>query len=78
VSSFLSDPEPSPAAQHLYDDDVADVGYVMNGSRLWTYHPAAHDAIFDTLRSISAEHNLTIRQRAILISDEPLQTGIPT
>jgi alkylhydroperoxidase family enzyme len=68
MSSFLSYPEPSPAAQHLYDDDLADAGYVMNCSRLWAYQPAAHDAIADTLGSISAEHDLTIRQRGILIA----------
>ena len=29
-----------PEAQALYDDDLEDLGYVMNATRIWAHHPA--------------------------------------
>jgi hypothetical protein len=43
---FLAAPAPSPAAQSLYDDDMEEVGYVMNVSRLWAYQPETVEGLF--------------------------------
>lgn len=63
---FLQPAPISAAAQRLFDEDVTDVGYVMNASRLWAYQPEALTALFDLARS--AAGRFAIRQRAILVS----------
>jgi hypothetical protein len=35
TGSFLDEPPASPQVQALYDEDLADGGYVWNVSRLW-------------------------------------------
>ena len=35
TGSFLQDPPDSPQARALYDEDLADSGYVSNVVRLW-------------------------------------------
>ena len=47
TGSFLGDPPASPQVQALYDEDLADGGYVSNGSRLWAHQP-------DTMKGCSS------------------------
>ena len=42
---FLALPPATADVQRLYDDDVDDVGYVMNLSRLWAQQPAAQEGL---------------------------------
>ena len=42
--TFIAAPETSPRIQALYDEDLADYGYVMNLNRAWAHQPDAHDA----------------------------------
>jgi alkylhydroperoxidase family enzyme len=65
---FLGVPEPTPQARRLFDDDVAELGYVMNASRLWAYQPDTFNGLFDLMRSVSSAHGLTLRQRGILVA----------
>jgi uncharacterized peroxidase-related enzyme len=65
--SFLADPPPSDGAQKLFDDDTADVGFVMNGSRLWAYQPDTHDAMFELMGRSTAVLDLSVRERGILV-----------
>ena len=39
TGSFLEEPPVSPQVQALYDEDLADGGYVWNVSRLWAHQP---------------------------------------
>ena len=39
TGSFLEEPAVSPHVQALYDEDLADGGYVWNVSRLWAHQP---------------------------------------
>jgi hypothetical protein len=39
TGSFLRGPSVSPQARALYDEDLADSGYVWNVSRLWAHQP---------------------------------------
>ncbi len=39
TGSFLTEPPLSPRVRALYDEDVADDGYVGNLSRLWAHQP---------------------------------------
>jgi alkylhydroperoxidase family enzyme len=66
--SFLAVPETSADVQRLYDEDLDDVGYVMNASKLWAHHPAAHDGLFELLGQAVRAGSLTFRQRGILVA----------
>ena len=67
-SGFLSVPDPTPAAQHLFDDDVAEMGYVMNLSRLWAHQPELQAGLFDMVGKAAAASGLTRRDRGVLIA----------
>jgi SAM-dependent methyltransferase/alkylhydroperoxidase family enzyme len=67
-AGFLAVPNPSAATQRLYDEDLDEVGYVMNASRLWAHHPGAHDGLFDLLGQAVRAGSLTFRQRGILVA----------
>jgi alkylhydroperoxidase family enzyme len=68
VSSFLAEPEPTPETQAMYDDDLADLGFVMNGSRLWAQHPEAQEALFELLGLVNAPVRFSLRERGILVA----------
>jgi uncharacterized peroxidase-related enzyme len=65
---FLRVPEPSPEAQRSFEEDVAELGYVMNLSRLWAYQPATQLGLFNLLRQATSTVNLSLRQRQILVT----------
>jgi hypothetical protein len=66
---FLQEPESSGAAQVLFDEDRAELGYVMNVSRLWAYQPELVTGLFDLMRRASglepAERPLAAWARAV-------------
>ena len=67
-SSFLAEAPATVDAERLYRDDVEQVGYVMNLSKLWAYQPHTIDGLFELLRECVHGGELTFRQRGILIS----------
>jgi uncharacterized peroxidase-related enzyme len=67
-SGFLSVSDPTPEAQHLFDDDVAEMGYVMNVSRLWAHQPELQAGLFDMVGKAAAASGLTRRDRGILVT----------
>jgi len=67
-TGFLDIPEPNAEAQHVFDEDVAEVGYVMNLSRLWAYQPATLTGLFELLGQIASAQELDVRQRGILVA----------
>jgi uncharacterized peroxidase-related enzyme len=66
--SFLPFPEPDAAAQQIFKTDMAELGFVMNASRLWAYQPKTFEAMFDVMRQALAECGLSLRQRGILVA----------
>ncbi|HET6292602.1 MAG TPA: hypothetical protein VFG33_04490 [Kribbella sp.] len=66
--SFLGLPEPNAEAKEVFDDDLAELGFVMNASRLWAYQPSWQRRIFELLGTLVREHDLTYRQRGILVA----------
>jgi hypothetical protein len=50
AGSFLEEPPVSAPVQALYDEDLAEDGYVSNVSRLWAHQP-------ETLRPIKMRDN---------------------
>jgi hypothetical protein len=65
---FLSIPDQTAAAQSLFDEDVSELGYVMNSSKLWAYQPGTVSGIFDLMRAATSANRLSVRQRGILVS----------
>ncbi|MET0323906.1 MAG: class I SAM-dependent methyltransferase, partial [Ilumatobacteraceae bacterium] len=49
-TGFLAAAPHSDDAQQLYDEDVEELGYVMNASRLWAHLPRAQVGLFDLLK----------------------------
>ncbi|GAA4596448.1 hypothetical protein GCM10023194_68680 [Planotetraspora phitsanulokensis] len=68
ATGFLRAPDPTADTQRLYDEDIADLGYVMNLTRLWAHQPATADGLFDLMRSSLADQGITQRQRAVLVA----------
>jgi alkylhydroperoxidase family enzyme len=68
IVGFLAAPAPTDAAQHLYDEDMEDYGFVMNASRLWAYQPAVVEGLFDLMRSATSGRPFTLRERGILVA----------
>jgi len=64
----LSAAPQTEAAQRLFKDDLEDVGYVRNVSRLWAHNPRALDGLSDLLGETTSAGPLTFRQRAVLIT----------
>jgi alkylhydroperoxidase family enzyme len=68
AGSFLEVPELSADVQRLYNDNVEQVGFVMNLSRLWAHHPNLHGGLVDLMGQAAGAGSLTFRQRAILVA----------
>lgn len=67
-AQFLPLAEVSEAARSLFDEDVAQVGFVMNISRLWAYQPEAMARLFDLMTMVTSARPFTGRERGILIT----------
>jgi len=65
---FLEFPPITAEAQAIFDDDVAEVGYVMNVSKLWAYNPPLVSGLFDLMSRAVSDHGLSFRQRGILVA----------
>lgn len=67
---FLSDPdESSPDVRRLYDEDIADDGYVMNLTRMWAHVPTVYDAFVEfTTRAAAATGGLSVRDKGVVVT----------
>lgn len=61
---FLGVPDESPAARELFEGDLAELGFVMNASRLWAYQPELMTGLYDLIRATA----LPYRHRAVLVA----------
>jgi uncharacterized peroxidase-related enzyme len=67
TGSFLGAAPASAEAQELYDDDLAETGYVWNVSRLWAHQPDTMKQLFGLMSQAFARSGLSFRQRGILV-----------
>ena len=67
-AGFLGPAAVTPAARAYVNEDVEDLGYVMNGSRVWAHLPAEVDALFALVGRAKSIASLSMRQRAILVT----------
>jgi hypothetical protein len=58
----------TPAARAYVKEDVEELGYVMNGSRVWAHMPAEVDALFELMGRAKSVASLSTRQRGILVT----------
>jgi uncharacterized peroxidase-related enzyme len=58
----------TPEAQHLFDEDLEDGGYVTNVSRLWAFMPSTLEGLSDLMGQVTKAGSLTYRQRAVLVT----------
>ncbi|WP_149256925.1 carboxymuconolactone decarboxylase family protein [Actinomadura sp. K4S16] len=65
---FLAAPPPTDEARHMFDEDVADTGHVMNTSRLWAYRPDLVAGLFELLREAGTAAGLSFRERGVLVA----------
>ncbi|WP_114561288.1 carboxymuconolactone decarboxylase family protein [Desertihabitans aurantiacus] len=67
-AGFLDGAPPSEAAQQMFADDVADVGYVMNLTRLWAHVPEAHRR-WTELTVLAADlAGLDLRRKGVVVT----------
>ena len=65
---FLDLPVVTPEAQAIFDEDIAEDGYVMNVSRLWAYNAGLVTGLFDLMSRAISEQALSFRDRGILVA----------
>jgi alkylhydroperoxidase family enzyme len=65
---FLGLPSTTPEAQALFDEDMAEDGYVMNVTKLWSHNAALVTGLFDLMGQAVADQHLSFRQRGILVA----------
>jgi uncharacterized peroxidase-related enzyme len=68
TGSFLEEPATSAQAQELFDEDLADDGFVWNVTRLWAHQPDTLKQLFELMSSAFRASGLTFRQRGILVT----------
>jgi|Tabmets5t2r1_1033131.scaffolds.fasta_scaffold09848_2 alkylhydroperoxidase family enzyme len=66
--SFLDTPEPPAAAEEIFEADLAELGYVMNSSRLWAYQPETFGGLLDLVGECVSAGGLSFRDRGILVA----------
>lgn len=68
TAGFLEEAPVTEESQALYDEDVAEDGYVWNVSRLWAYQPDTVKSLFELMSAAFRPSRLTFRQRGILVT----------
>jgi hypothetical protein len=68
TGSFLHGPPVSPRVQALYDEDLADDGYIWSLSRLWAHQPETLKRLFELMSQAFTPSGLSFRQRGILVT----------
>jgi uncharacterized peroxidase-related enzyme len=67
-ANFLAEPEMTPAVQGMFDEDIAEMGFVMNSSRLWAHQPATCEHLFDLMSEAFKASGLSFRHRGLLVT----------
>jgi uncharacterized peroxidase-related enzyme len=68
TGSFLQEPPASPQARELFDEDLAEDGFVWNVTRLWAHQPDTVRQLFELMSQAFRASGLSFRQRGILVT----------
>ena len=63
---FLQEPPPTPESEALCRDDIDELGFVMNVTRLWSQQPKVLDDFFD-LAGRATTGRLSFRERGLIV-----------
>ncbi len=66
-SGFLGTPDPTPEAERLFEEDISDLGFVMNTSKLWAYQADTTADLFALIRKTVSGQGLSVRHRSVLV-----------
>jgi len=72
---FLPPAEVTDAARARFDEDIEEMGFVMNVSRLWAYQPEALSGLFGLMAGVAAARPFTVRERGILVTASAAARG---
>jgi uncharacterized peroxidase-related enzyme len=67
-AGFLAEPETTEAVQAMFDEDITDLGFVMNVSRLWAHQPSTCEHFFDLMSEAFGASGLSFRHRGLLVT----------
>ncbi len=68
TEQFLQRADVSEAARSLFDEDLDEMGFVMNVSRLWAYQPTALRGLFGLMAQVTSARPFTLRERGIMVT----------
>ena len=68
ATQFLDRADVTEKVQALFDEDLAELGFVMNASRLWAYQPEAMDMLFSLMSQVASARPFRFRERGILVA----------
>jgi alkylhydroperoxidase family enzyme len=59
----------------MYDEDLAEDGFVWDNSKLWSHHPLLNEQFAALLGAVSEAAKLTLRERAMLVIGQASTIG---
>jgi alkylhydroperoxidase family enzyme len=65
---FLDGADVTDRVQAWFDKDIAELGFVMNASRLWAYQIEAMENLFGLMSQVASARRFTSRERGILVA----------
>ena len=65
AGASLGEPPVTPETEAMATEDLEDLGFVANVTRLWMHDPAANDQLFDLIRGSAAAAGLSMTERAV-------------
>jgi len=68
MTAFLRPADVTEQVQELFDEDLAQMGFVMNSSRLWAYQPEAVARLFRLMSQVCSARPFRFRERGILVA----------
>jgi alkylhydroperoxidase family enzyme len=67
-SHHLAEAPTSPEVDALFQDDIDDLGYVMNATRLWAHRPSLITGLFDLMSDAARAADLDVRKKGVLVA----------
>jgi uncharacterized peroxidase-related enzyme len=68
ATQFLDRADVTEKVRALFDVDMAELGFVMNASRLWAYQPEALAMLFSLMSQVASARPFRFRERGILVA----------
>jgi uncharacterized protein YciW len=68
ATQFLDRADVTEKVQAWFDEDIAELGFVMNASRLWSYQIEVMEKLFDLISQVASVRPFTFRERGILVA----------